>query len=87
MDERTGKDGGFCVMNSESSRFDIKFVNPQAIREKIESNIQEVAQMEPVAQIAGNRFTFDSENPVKDVAEFFQSLGGEVYNSDLGISH
>ena len=73
-----------AVMNSESSRFDIKSVNLQAIREKIESNIQEVAQMEPVAQIAGNWFTFDSENPVNDIAEFFQALGGEVYNPDLG---
>lgn len=57
-------------------------IDPQYL--DIESNINEVAQMESVAQLNGDEFAKGSESLLDQVTNFFNSMGNTVKNPALG---
>lgn len=46
--------------------------------------IQAVAEMEPVAEVSGEEFKKGEKDLITQVTEFFDGLGNEVYNPQLG---
>ncbi len=50
----------------------------------IESNYKSVADMQPVAQIKGTEFAKGDTDLVTQVSNFFESIGGEAVNPELG---
>ena len=61
-----------------------EYIGGEVDSKTVHDGIQAVAEMEPVAKISGEEFKKGEKDLITQVAEFFDGLGNEVYNPQLG---
>ena len=61
-----------------------EYIGGEVDSKTVHDGIQAVAEMEPVAEISGEEFKKGEKDLITQVTEFFDGLGNEVYNPQLG---
>ena len=61
-----------------------EYIGGEVDSKTVHDGIQAVAEMEPVAEVSGEEFKKGEKDLITQVTEFFDGLGNEVYNPQLG---
>ena len=61
-----------------------EYIGGEVDSKAVHDGIQAVAEMEPVAEVSGEEFKKGEKDLITQVTEFFDGLGNEVYNPQLG---
>lgn len=61
-----------------------EYIGGEVDSKTVHDGIQAVAKMEPVAEVSGEEFKKGEKDLITQVTEFFDGLGNEVYNPQLG---
>lgn len=61
-----------------------EYIGGEVDSKTVHDGIQDVAEMEPVAEVSGEEFKKGEKDLITQVTEFFDGLGNEVYNPQLG---
>lgn len=61
-----------------------EYIGGEVDSKTVHDGIQAVAEMEPVAEVSGEEFKKGEKDFITQVTEFFDGLGNEVYNPQLG---
>lgn len=61
-----------------------EYIGGEVDSKTVHDGIQTVAEMEPVAEVSGEEFKKGEKDLITQVTEFFDGLGNEVYNPQLG---
>ena len=61
-----------------------EYIGGEVDSKTVHDGIQAVAEMEPVAEVSGEEFKKGEKDLITQVTEFFNGLGNEVYNPQLG---
>lgn len=61
-----------------------EYIGGEVDSKTVHDGIQAVAEMEPVAEVSGKEFKKGEKDLITQVTEFFDGLGNEVYNPQLG---
>lgn len=61
-----------------------EYIGGEVDSKTVHDGIQAVAEMEPVAKVSGEEFKKGEKDLITQVTEFFDGLGNEVYNPQLG---
>lgn len=71
------------ALEQQRERMEIKKIDYAVQQQNVDANIQQVAQMESVVTLDGDEFSM-GDNLRQEVGNYFDSLGGSVYNPILG---
>lgn len=74
----------FAEMDAEYGPQMQSYFDPDVSTEEIDSNIQRVAQMDPIVQISGEEFAKGTKDLTTQVEEFFARIGNFAHNEQLG---
>lgn len=61
-----------------------EYIGGEVDSKTVHDGIQAVAEMEPVAEVSGEEFKKGEKDLITQVTEFFDGMGNEVYNPQLG---
>lgn len=61
-----------------------EYIGGEVDSKTVHDGIQAVAEMEPVVEVSGEEFKKGEKDLITQVTEFFDGLGNEVYNPQLG---
>lgn len=61
-----------------------EYIGGEVDSKTVHDGIQAVAEMDPVAKVSGEEFKKGEKDLITQVTEFFDGLGNEVYNPQLG---
>ena len=61
-----------------------EYIGGEVDSKTVHDGIQAVTEMEPVAEVSGEEFKKGEKDLITQVTEFFDRLGNEVYNPQLG---
>lgn len=65
-------------------KYSIKIVDPDEMKARTAKNAHDVMNMSPVTTIDPNSFNDRSKTPSQQINDYFNSIGNNVYNDELG---
>lgn len=80
----TGRETAAATEHKTGPPERFEYIGGEVDSKTVHDGIQAVAEMEPVAEVSGEEFKKGEKDLITQVTEFFDGLGNEVYNPQLG---
>lgn len=80
----TGRETAAATEHRRGPPERFEYIGGEVDSKTVHDGIQAVAEMEPVAEVSGEEFKKGEKDLITQVTEFFDGLGNEVYNPQLG---